>query len=70
MSYRHNPAEVVLAETINGLDAWREGRSDFLRGSPVMLFMWFSERFRMAVPPEYPLAVVPKFFSRYFISVG
>ena len=34
MSYRCNPTAVILAETLNGLDSWREGRSDFLRGSP------------------------------------
>jgi len=61
---------VILVETLNGLDAWWEGRYDFLRGSPVMLFMWSSEIFRMVVPPEYPLAPVPNFFTRYFITMG
>ena len=67
MLYRRNPTVVILAETLNGLDAWREGRSDFLRGSPVMLL---SERFHLSTPPEYPLSAVPNFFLRYFTRVG
>jgi len=70
MSYRRNPAAVILVETLNGLDAWREGHPDFLRGSPVMLFMWLSERLRLVTLPEYPLSIAPNFFSRYFFSVG
>jgi len=70
MSYRRNPAAVILAETLNGLDAWREGRSDFLRGIPVMLFMWLSERLRLVALPEYPLSAVPNFFSRHFFIFG
>ena len=70
MSYRRNLAAVILEETLNVLDAWREGRSDFLRGSLVMLFMWLSERFLLSTPPGYPLSAVPNFFLCYFISVG
>jgi len=70
MPYRRNPTMVILVETLNGLDSWREGRSDFLRGSPVMLFMWLSERLLLVALPEYPLSAVPNFFSRYFFSVG
>ena len=53
--------------------AWMPGEKvvrTFLRGSTVMLFMWLSERFRLSTPPEYPLSVVPNFFSRQFIRIG
>ena len=36
---------MILAKTLNDLDASQDGRFDFLRGIPIMVFMWLLERF-------------------------
>ena len=64
----HSPIPTVLAETLNGLDALHADRRVFLRGSPLLLYMWLLERFRL-VGPFLPHQLGPEhFFAREPIS--
>lgn len=36
---------IILSETLNGLDAYRQGSSIFLQGYPRLLYMWLLEHF-------------------------
>ena len=49
----HLVTPILLAETLNGLDALTQCKIEFFRGSPYLLYMWLTERFRF-VRPQLP----------------
>ncbi|MBY3556027.1 hypothetical protein HGI15_22055, partial [Modestobacter lapidis] len=54
LSESKNIVPMVLAETLNGLDAARRGSAFTLRGSPLLLQMWLMERLSLLHPSHYP----------------
>ena len=55
---------IILAETFNGLDAYCQGSSTFLRGSPRLLYMWLLERFHLVGITSVRLDNPTHFFRR------
>ena len=43
----HNPMMIVLADTLDGLDALAAGYGAKIIGSPLLLHMWICEHFRI-----------------------
>jgi len=59
---------ILLAETLNGLDAMAQGQIEFFRGSPYLLYMWLTERFRF-VQPQLPWDS-RAFFTRFDYAIA
>ena len=59
----HLVTPILLAETLNGLEALAQGQIQFFQGNPYLLYMWLTERFQF-VQPRLPWDS-RGFFSRY-----
>lgn len=54
-----NPVPVIFGETFHWLDA-----AHVISGSPLLLFMWFLERFRLIANPRTNVRLAEIFFRR------
>ena len=63
----HLVTPILLAETLNGLDALVQSQIEFFRASPYLLYMWLTERFQF-VQPRLPWDS-REFFSRYDYAI-
>ena len=59
---------IVLVETLNGLDAYCQGSSTFFRRTPLLLYMWLLERFRLVGLTSVQLDNPTHFFRRPIFS--
>lgn len=63
----------IFAETLNELDGMAIGRSEFLRGSLILLYMWLLEHFLFMSNKNVGLTILrnpARFFSRTLLLGG